>query len=197
MQVARLALLKTIDRFDSSRRSNFVGSAAPAIPGELKRYVRHSGRAVNVTTDPQERAQAIDHAITRLTHMRARTPTVEEIANHLGLTSEEVLDGHQAMQAYTVGSLDRPRSAESDQNNQLTIQDVIDAEDERHELSEADATLVYAMRRLSERERQILHLRFVGELTPAEIASRVAISQMQVSRLLRKSIAQLRGHTGG
>ena len=195
MQVASLALLKAIDRFDPDRGSSFVTFAAPTILGELKRYFRDSSWAVHVTRGAQERAQAIDHAATRLMNEHGRAPTVEEIASHLGVTSEEVLDGLQAMQAYAVLSLDAPRgSAESDEESELTIQDALGAEDERFELIEADATLAPAIRSLGERERRILHLRFVEELTQSEIAGRVSVSQIQVSRLLRRSIAQLRDY---
>ena len=88
---------------------SFVTFAAPTILGELKRYFRDASWAVHVTRDAQERAQAIDRAITRLTNEHGRAPTVEEIAAHLGVTSEEVLDGLQAMQAYAVLSLEAPR----------------------------------------------------------------------------------------
>ena len=195
MQVASLALLKAIDRFDPDRGTSFVTFATPTILGELKRYFRDATWPVHVTRDSQERAQAIDRAITRLTNEHARAPTVEEIAAHLGLTSEEVLDGLQAMQAYAVLSLEAPkRSTDGDEDSELTIQDGLGAEDERFELIEADATLAPAIRSLPERQRRILHLRFVEELTQSEIAAQVGVSQMQVSRLLRRSIAQLRDY---
>jgi RNA polymerase sigma-B factor len=197
LQVAGRALLKAIDRFDPDRGISFVTFATPTILGELKRYFRDSSWPIHVTRDAQERAQAIDRAITRLTNEHAHAPTVEEIAAHLGLSSEEVLDGLQAMQAHAVLSLDRPRgSRDGDDDNDLTVQDVLGAEDERFELIENDATVAPAIRTLPERERLILHLRFVEELTQTEIAARIGISQMQVSRLLRRSIAQLREYTG-
>jgi RNA polymerase sigma-B factor len=196
VQVASLALLKAIDRFDPDRDTSFVTFATPTILGELKRYFRDSTWAVHVMRSAQERAQAIDHAVTRLTNEHAHAPTVEEIASHLRLTSEEVLDGLQAMQAHAVLSLEAPRgSAEGDEDNDSTIQDGLGAEDERFELIEADATLAPAVRSLPDRDRQILHLRFLEELTQNEIAARVGVSQMQVSRLLRRSIAQLRDYT--
>jgi RNA polymerase sigma-B factor len=196
MQVASLALLKAIDRFDPARGTSFVTFATPTILGELKRYFRDLSWPIHVARDAQERAQAIDRAATSLSNELGRAPTVEEISTHLRLSSEEVLDGLQAMQAYTLLSLDAPRGSDPDEDNDLTIQDVLGAEDDRFELIEEDATVGPALRMLPERERRILHLRFVEDLTQSEIAAQVGVSQMQVSRLLRRSIAQLRAHTG-
>jgi len=194
-QVASLALMKAIDRFDPGRGTDFPGFAIPTILGELKRYFRDSAWAVHVPRSAQERAQTIDSACTVLTDRHARAPSVNEIATHLGLTNEEVIDGLCAREAYAAQSLDaRSRSAEADAH--INLGDSLGAEDERYELIDDTLAVADAVSSLPPGERLILHLRFAKEMTQSEIAARLGISQMQVSRILRRLLAQLRERAG-
>jgi RNA polymerase sigma-B factor len=190
LQVASLGLLKALDRFDPSRGHSFQSFAVPTILGEMRRYFRDSGWSVHVPRAAQERALMVRSAQERLTGERGRAPTVNQLAQYLELDIEEVIDGLQATEAYETLSLDAPRRGVEEDTT--TYWDTLGEEDERYELVELDATLAGALRHLPQRERLILHLRFVEELTQAQIAARIGISQMQVSRLLRRSIERLR-----
>ena len=162
----------------------------PTILGEMRRYFRDSGWAVHVPRGAQERALKVRDAQERLANERGRAPTVNELAEYLELDIEEVLDALQAIQAYETLSLDAPRpGAESDV---MAYGDSMGSEDERYELVELDATITAVLEQIPPRERLILRMRFVEDLTQTEIAARVGISQMQVSRLLRRSLDQLR-----
>jgi RNA polymerase sigma-B factor len=193
-QVASLGLVKAVDRFDPDRGSSFPAFATPTILGELRRYFRDSGWAIHVPRHTQERAQAIEAAIGELTNRYGRVPTVDQIAAHLNLTSEEILDGLEAALAQGAVSLEASGGASEDED--WSIGDALGAEDERLELVEEIVTVASALRGLPERERRILRLRFLEELTQREIGERFGISQMQVSRILRRSIAQLRARAG-
>jgi RNA polymerase sigma-B factor len=190
MQVASLGLVKAVDRFDSTRGHAFASFAVPTILGELKRYFRDSGWAVHVPRGPQERALKVEEAQQRLTRRSGRAPTVREIAEYLEISTEDVLDALQAAQAYDTLSLDAPRPSRDDDAE--TYGESLGAIDERFDLVDADVTVAAALRHLPERERRVLHLRFVEDLTQTEIAERIGVSQMQVSRLLRRSLERLR-----
>jgi RNA polymerase sigma-B factor len=191
MQVASLALVKAIARFDPDHGSPFEAFALPTILGELRRYFRDATWSVHVTRAAQERALAIDDASARLINRLGRSPTVQDIASYLELSEEEVLDGLLAAQAYTTTSLDAPRQTGSDEDGAAPLADEIGAEDERYELVEAKAAVAAAVGGLSEEEREILRLRFAEELSQTEIAARLGVSQMQVSRLLRGLLQRL------
>jgi RNA polymerase sigma-B factor len=191
LQVASLGLVKAVNRFDVERGHAFASFAVPTILGELRRYFRDCGWAVHVPRGPQERALKVEEAQERLTGATGRPPTVGQIAEYLELSTEEVLGAMLAGQAYDALSLDAPRPSPGG-GEPITYGDSIGATDERFDLVEADATIAGALRHLPERERLVLHLRFVEDLTQTEIAARVGVSQMQVSRLLRRSIEQLR-----
>jgi RNA polymerase sigma-B factor len=139
----------------------------------------------------QERALLVEAANERLTNQQGRPPTVKEIAAYLDLRSEDVLDGLKAAQAYDALSLDESPGAPTVDGDETTLGDTLGAEDDRYELIESDAAVASAVRSLSERERRILYLRFVREMTQSEIARRMGVSQMQISRLLQRSLAQL------
>jgi RNA polymerase sigma-B factor len=192
MQVASLALVKAIDRFDPGHGSAFEAFALPTILGELRRYFRDATWSVHVTRAAQERARAIDDASDRLISRLGRSPTVQEIAGYLELSEEEVLDGLLAAQAYTATSLDAPPQTGSDEDSAAPLVDEIGAEDDGYELVEAKAVLAGAVGGLSPDEREMLRLRFAEELTQTEIAARLGVSQMQVSRLLRGLLQRLR-----
>jgi RNA polymerase sigma-B factor len=191
VQVASLGLLKALDRFDASRGHAFASFAVPTILGELKRYFRDSGWAVHVPRGPQERALKVEQARQQLTTDRGRPPTVYELAEYLELSTEDVLAALAASQAYDALSLDAPRPSQ-DGGDGASYGEHFGAEEEGYALAEANVLLDGAVKHLPERERIVLHLRFAEDLTQTEIAERIGVSQMQVSRLLRRSLDQLR-----
>ncbi len=194
VQVASLGLVKAAERFDPERGVAFTSFAVPTIVGELKRYLRDTGWALHVDRGAQERARRIADAQRKISASTGRSPTVAELAQYLEVSQEEVLEGLQAAEAYGAVSLDAPLGGEGDDIS--TRLDAIGDEDRRLELVDEQATIFAAARRLSQRERQILYLRFTEDLTQSEIAARVGVSQMQVSRLLRRSLERLRELTG-
>jgi RNA polymerase sigma-B factor len=195
VQVASLALVKAVERFDPERGSEFRAFAIPTILGELKRYFRDAAWAVHVPRSVQERALEIEAVAERLTTSHGRAPTVNQLAADLSLSHEEILDGLMAAEAYDTLSLDesrRSRGGSGGDGDETTVGETLGAEDERYELIEADAAVADAVRCLPQRERHILHMRFVKEMTQGEIAARMGVSQMQISRLLRRALTQLR-----
>jgi len=193
LQVASLGLLKALDRFDADLGHPFASFAVPTILGEMRRHFRDAGWSVHVPRGSQERALKVRDAQERLANSRGRAPTVNELAEYLELATDEVIDALQAIQAYESLSLDAPRPGATDEAT--SYGDAMGAEDERYELVELDVTVSAVLGRIPQRERQILRMRFVEDLTQTEIAERVGISQMQVSRLLRRSLDQLRAMT--
>jgi RNA polymerase sigma-B factor len=191
MQVASMGLVKAIDRFDPARGTAFSTYAVPTILGELKRYFRDSGWAVHVPRGMQERVMKLDQASQDLHRKLGRSPSAYELADELGLTSEEVLEAMEASSAYDAISLEEQRGSERD-SQEPTYADSLGREEERYELVEYGATIAPTMKALSERERLILHLRFVEDMTQSEIADRIGVSQMHVSRLIRRALARLR-----
>jgi RNA polymerase sigma-B factor len=194
VQVASLGLLKAIDRFDAERGSPFQSFAVPTILGEMRRYFRDSGWAVHVPRGAQERALKVRDAQERILNERGESPTVNQLAEYVELDTEEVLDAMQAIRAYETVSLDAPRPGGDDESS--SFGDWIGSDDERYELVELGATVASALGELPARDRLVLRLRFVEDLTQTEIAEQIGISQMQVSRLLRRSLEQLRALTG-
>lgn len=190
LQVASLGLLKALDRYDASRGYPFPSFAVPTILGEMRRYFRDSGWAVHVPRGTQERALKVRDAQERLANNRGRAPTVNQLAEYLEFDTEDVIDALQAIQAYETLSLDAPRPGAD--GDVVAYGDSVGKEDERYELVELDATVTAVLGHIPPRERLILRMRFVEDLTQTEIAERVGISQMQVSRLLRRSLDQLR-----
>jgi RNA polymerase sigma-B factor len=192
-QVASLALLKAVDRFDPSRPTAFSSFAVPTILGELKRHFRDRGWSVRVPRDLQETAVRVERVTHDMTRDLARAPTPSEIASDLGLTTERVLEAREAAGAYRAISLDRPHD---DAEEPEQVSDSIGVEDPGFDLAEDAATVERLMAVLGEREREVLRLRFVEDLTQSEIGRRIGVSQMHVSRLIRHSIAQLRDEAG-
>jgi RNA polymerase sigma-B factor len=193
VQVASLGLVKAVERFDPSRGFRFSSFAVPTILGELKRHFRDTSWAVHVDRAAQERSQRISDGRRELQSKLGRSPTVTDLAEHLQCSEEEVLDGLQVAGAYDTVSLDAPRaSADEEAERRL---DALGDEDERFGRIEAGATVFAAAQHLPERDRRILYLRFGEDLTQAEIAERVGISQMQVSRLLRRAVRRLQEMT--
>jgi RNA polymerase sigma-B factor len=189
VQVAMLGLLKAIDRYDLERGHSFQSYAVPTILGEMRRYFRDSGWAVHVPRGSQERALKVRNAHELLLEERGHAPTVDELAEYLSLEAEEVLDALQVLNGYDTASLDAPRPGAPEN---VSFADSIGEDDAHYERVELRLTVASGLRELDARERSILRMRFVEDLTQTQIAAAVGISQMQVSRLLRRSLDQLR-----
>ena len=196
VQVASVGLVKAIDRFDPVRTTAFSSYAVPTMVGELKRYFRDFGWAAHVPRGMQERTVAVQATVTRLSKELARSPSAAEIAGELPLTEEEVLEALEAGLAYDSLSLDAPRPGGEDPDDSR-FGDTLGEEDGRFELVELGATIAPALRDLPERDRRILHLRFVEDLTQSEIAADIGVSQMHISRLIRRSLARLAAAADG
>jgi RNA polymerase sigma-B factor len=190
MQVASVGLVKAIDRFDPERGTAFSTFAVPTILGELKRYFRDSGWAVHVPRGMQERSMKVDQAVDQLHRKLGRTPSTREVATELDLTQEEVLEAIEVHSAYEALSLEQQRGDDPDSGRAYV--DAIATEDERYETVEYTATIEPALKALSARDRAILRLRFSEDLTQSEIAERIGVSQMHVSRLIRRALTRLR-----
>lgn len=189
-QVASVGLLHAVDRFDVDRGRQFATFAVPTILGELRRYFRDSGWTLHVPRAAKERALAVRDAVAALRALHGRSPTASQLAEYLEMDLELVLDAMATMEAYETCSLEAPRP--SDDGAGGSYADSLGAEDERFELIEYDATLCTGLAELEPRDRQILRMSYVEELTQSQIADRIGVSQMQVSRLLRRSLDQLR-----
>jgi RNA polymerase sigma-B factor len=195
LQVAALGLLKALDRFDSTRGPSFASFAIPTILGEMRRYFRDSGWSLHVPRGDKERALKVRDAQETFANSHGHAPTVSQLAQFLELDEEQVIDALLAIQAYESLSLDAPRPGGED--DAITYGDAVGEDDARYELVELDATVVAVLDQIPLRERQILRMRFIDGLTQTQIAARVGVSQMQVSRLLRRSLDQLRTLTLG
>ncbi len=191
VQVASIGLMKAIDRFDDDRGVPFVAYAVPTILGELRRYFRDCCWDVHVPRAAQELALAVERVQSQLTARLGRPPTVRQVAEYMEVDVERVLDAMAAGQAYVVSSLDAPR-ATVDGADAGTYGDSVGAVDGRFELVEDGAEIGGALARLPEREREVLRLRFEKDMTQSEIAAVVGVSQMHVSRLLRRALGQVR-----
>ncbi|HEX8344321.1 MAG TPA: SigB/SigF/SigG family RNA polymerase sigma factor [Actinoplanes sp.] len=192
IQTATLGLIKAIDRYDPSYGVEFGGFAIPTIVGELKRHFRDRTWSIRVPRRLQELRIAITTANNTLTHTLGRSPTVADIAAHLGVTEEEVLEGLEGARAYNTTSLSTPVT----DDGATELADTLGGDDHEFALTELRMALGPAMAALDERARTILTLRFYGNLTQSEIAERVGISQMHVSRLITRALLQLREHLG-
>jgi RNA polymerase sigma-B factor len=190
-QVAVIALIKAIDRFDLSREVKFSTYATATIVGELKRHFRDKGWALRVPRRLQETGLKVSKSASELSQELGRSPTVREIAKATGLDPEEVLEGMETAYAYSTASLDAP----SDEDGTSSVQR-LGEEDETLALLEGWATVAPALKSLPPRERRILYLRFFRGLTQTQIAAELGISQMHVSRLLSRILATLREQVG-
>jgi RNA polymerase sigma-B factor len=191
IQVGTVGLLKAIDRFDLERGVEFTTYATPTIVGEIKRYFRDKGWAVKVPRRLQELNLAVNRAIEKLTVKVGHSPTVAELAEHLGATEEDVLEAQELGQAYNLLSLDTELNGDGDKKSQ-TLADYVGRNDAGLELLEDRANLERAFEVLSGRERVILYLRFYESISQTEIAKRLNVSQMHVSRLQQKALEKLR-----
>lgn len=190
MQVASLGLVKAVDRFDTGRGTAFSSFAVPTILGELKRYFRDLGWSVHVPRGAQELALKVEEAQQQLTTKTGRPPSVQDLALYLEMSIEDVLEALETASAHHSTSLDAPRDDGEEESGSLA--DAFGEEDERYELIDASVTIATAARQLSARERRVLVLRFVEDLTQTQIADQIGVSQMQVSRILRRALSRLR-----
>src|ERR671932_28435 len=190
IQVASIGLVKAVDRYDPERGTAFSSYAVPTILGELKRYFRDAGWAVHVPRGMQERVMTVNQAISKLSRELGRSPTASEIAGEVGEEVELVLEALEAAIAYDAVSLDTPRTSDEEEGD--TYADTVGVIDERFELVEYKSAIGPTMRALPARDRLVLKLRFEEDLTQLEIAQRIGVSQMHVSRLIRRALKRLR-----
>ena len=192
LQVASLGLLKALDRFDPDRGTAFSSFAVPTILGELKRYFRDTGWSAHVPRGAQELALKVEEAEQAVSPRLGRSPTAAELAQYMEVTVEQVIDGLEAAAAHHAASLEEPHDELDGEARSLS--DALGVEDPRFGQIDASLTIASAARRLSEREQRVVHLRFHGELTQSEIAKRIGVSQIQVSRILRGAVERMREH---
>jgi RNA polymerase sigma-B factor len=189
LQVASLGLVKAVDRFDATRGTAFLSFAVPTILGELKRYFRDHGWALHVPRGAQEQAIKVEDAQRLLSSRAGRAPTIPELAQYLELSVEDVVESLETSRARHTASLDAPHDDGDGETG--TLADCFGVVDSRLVLVDEKVTIAAAARRLSDRERWVVLLRFGEDLTQTEIAERVGVSQMQVSRILRRALARL------
>jgi RNA polymerase sigma-B factor len=192
VQVATVGLIKAVDRYDEERGEGFLGYAIPTILGEIRRHFRDRGWVIRVPRRLQEMRMAINEANTALAHTLGHPPTVAEVADHLQVSEEEVLEGLEGAAAYRATSLSAPTGAEGSPE----LGDMLGSDEQGYALAELHLALEPALARLSEREQRIVAMRFYGNQTQTQIADQIGVSQMQVSRLLTAALRKLRTHLG-
>jgi RNA polymerase sigma-B factor len=192
VQVARYGLLKAIDRFDPGREVLFSTFAGRTMIGEIKHYFRDQAWSVRVPRSLQNLWLEVSRAVDELTHSLGRSPSIAEIAEMLDVEEEEVLEALDAGAAYTASSLDRPVGEDGD----MTVVDQIGDVDPEFETAAVRGALAVHLQALPERERTVLYLRFFDGRTQAEIAEEIGVSQVHVSRILSRTLEELRGDMG-
>ncbi|MFF8601293.1 SigB/SigF/SigG family RNA polymerase sigma factor [Streptomyces sp. NPDC015232] len=192
VQVGIIGLIKAIDRFDLSREVEFATFAVPYIVGEIKRFFRDTTWAVHVPRRLQEARVELAKAQDELSSRLGRSPRVAELAERMDLSEDEVVEAQIAANGYHTASLDAAYGGGDDEDADASLADFIGEEDPALELFEDFHTLAPLVELLDERDRLLLHLRFVEELTQSEIGARLGVSQMHVSRLLARSLGRLR-----
>ncbi|WP_229789819.1 SigB/SigF/SigG family RNA polymerase sigma factor [Pilimelia terevasa] len=190
VQTATIGLIKAVDRFDPGRGVEFAGYAIPTVVGEIKRHFRDRTWDIRVPRRLQELRASISSATAVLQQQLGRSPTVGDLARHLRVGEEEVLEGLEAARAYHAVSLSAPAS---DGGRATEIGELLGGEDGEFEVTELRLALGPALASLDRREQRILVLRFYGRLTQSQIAARIGVSQMHVSRLLARALTRLRG----
>jgi len=190
VQIGAIGLIKAIDRFDVSRGVELTTYATPNIIGEIKRHFRDKGWAVRVPRGLQELNVQLSRLVEQLTVQLGRSPTIPELAKASGATEEEVLEALESGRAYS--SLSLSAGGGGDGEDDVDPLESIGTEEHQYEVSEDRAVLAPGFRALDERERKILQLRFFDGLTQSQIAQQVGISQMHVSRLIRRSLEKIR-----
>ncbi len=192
IQVGTIGLIKAIDRFEPARGNKLASFATPTILGEIRRHFRDRSWTIRIPRGLQEARAQISHAVTELSAENGASPSVREIAEHTRLSVDDVLDALAAGSAQRPGPLATPGS-EGDEGAGA----VVGVEEQGYEQAESRATLGAGLAELPARERVILHLRFEEGLTQSQIAERVGVSQMHVSRLIRRALDSLRESASG
>ena len=188
IQVGTIGLIKAIDRFEPDRGLEFTTYATPTILGEIKRHFRDKGWSIRVPRRLQELSAKINQSTDVLTQTLQHTPTVDEIADYLGVGVDEVLEAMESSEAYSSVPLE---GTQSDDDDTLSVLDRYGQMDEQLRSADDKILLEELLKGFTEREREIVRLRFLYGLTQAEIAEKLGISQVQVSRLLRKTLKQM------
>ncbi len=189
VQVGTVGLIKAVDRFDTSRGWEFSTYATPTIVGEIKRHFRDRGWAIRVPRRLQELRLQINKATAELAQETGRSPTVADLAQRIGISEDEILEGIESAQAYSTASIDAGSSGDEEGG---ALGDTLGSLDDALEQVENRESLKPLLAQLPERERTILLMRFFQNKTQSEIAAEIGISQMHVSRLLARTLAQLR-----
>jgi RNA polymerase sigma-B factor len=193
VQIGAIGLIKAIDRFDLERGVELTTYATPNIIGEIKRHFRDKGWSVRVPRGLQELNVQLSRLVEQLTVQLARSPTIPELAKAAGVEEEQVLEALESGRAYTSLSLSAGSgSGGHDDDGELDPLESLGTEEHQYEVSEDRAVLAPGFRVLDARERKILHLRFFEGLTQSQIAQQIGISQMHVSRLIRRSLEKIR-----
>jgi RNA polymerase sigma-B factor len=192
LQTATIGLIKAVDGFDPGHGTDFVNYAIPTILGEIKRYFRDRTWSMRIPRRLQEMRLAINNAQAELSQTLNRAPTVADIASHLDVSEEAVLEGLEGGRAYRAVSLSAPIGDDSG----FDLAETLGGEDNGYELAELRVTMPSALATLTEREQRIIALRFYGNQTQTSIAEQIGVSQMHVSRLLAGALRKLRGQLG-
>ncbi|WP_420707856.1 SigB/SigF/SigG family RNA polymerase sigma factor [Streptomyces sp. NRRL F-525] len=192
VQVGTIGLIKAIDRFELTRQVEFTSFAVPYIVGEIKRFFRDTSWAVHVPRRLQEARVELAKATEELRSRLGRTPTTRELSELMCLTEEEVIEARKASNGYTSSSLDAALSSDAGAEGETVLADVIGSDDPGLELVDDLSSLAPLIAELDERERKIIHMRYVEERTQAEIGEELGVSQMHVSRLISRMLRRLR-----
>jgi RNA polymerase sigma-B factor len=192
VQTGMIGLIKAIDRFELSREVEFTSFALPYIVGEIKRFFRDTTWAVHVPRRLQELRVELAKAREELSSRLDREPTVAELATLMNISEDQVIEGQIAANGYNSASLDAALTGDGPEGGEAVLADFIGVEEEGMRLVEDFHSLAPLMAELSERDRRIIHMRFVEEATQAEIGEQLGCSQMHVSRLIKRIIARLR-----
>lgn len=190
VQVACLGLVKAVERYDPERGTRFSSFAVPTITGELRRHFRATAWQLHVPRRVQEDALRVRDAAARLTHRLERAPRVGELSDETGLNAEAIAEALQARAVQATTSLDQPWGGQAEDGD-ATLAEQVGADDGGYGTVEQKAAIEQLARSLPRREREVLFLRFACDLTQTEIADRMGCSQMQISRILRRTLARL------
>ncbi len=191
VQIGAIGLIKAIDRFDLERGVELTTYATPNIIGEIKRHFRDKGWSVRVPRGLQELNVQVSKLIEQLTVQLSRSPTIPELAEAAGVDEEDVLEALESGRAYSSVSLSTGGGG-SDEDGEVDPLESLGSIEHEYEVAEDRAVLAPGFQVLDERERKILHLRFFSGLTQSQIAAEIGISQMHVSRLIRRSLEKIR-----
>ena len=190
VQVANLGLVKAVDRYDPTRGTRFTSFAVPTISGELRRHFRGTAWSLHVPRGVQEDALRVRDSVSRLTHRLGRAPRISELEAETGLDAEAISEALHARAVQATASLDQTVGGSAEEGD-ATLGELIGGTDDGFELAERHADVGPLLRALPRREREVLFLRFAHDMTQSEIAERIGCSQMQISRILRRTIARL------